>query len=139
MNRPPTKVAGPFAKLQLAIHGKFSILGNRFIAGAARLALETRDQEPNNCIYCGGCMTGCSRGAGCLGTSEILTRSFNITDGPTLQDNTLITFPIIYLGSINKVAKLKDTQVLPNLVIGQIPHNPNKPIPPIQLYSSFDH
>jgi ferredoxin len=169
--------------------------GVKFISGVARLALETRENQENKCISCGGCMTGCSRGtvycsasdfdrfksigivnhhviakvlsfdraqrtlkifkdntieitpsfdriylgAGCLGTSEIIMRSFEIADGPVMQDNTVFTFPLFYFGRTEARARLENSQVLTNLVIGRIPSAPNSALTQIQFYSTFEH
>jgi choline dehydrogenase-like flavoprotein len=35
----------------------------KVVSGVNRCAIETRDDQPNSCVYCGECMAGCFRGA----------------------------------------------------------------------------
>jgi hypothetical protein len=63
VNRPPIKRT-PLATL-LAEKINSCVTGTtfRFIAGASRLAIETRSERSNACVSCGECMIGCPQQA----------------------------------------------------------------------------
>ena len=66
VNRPPLKTSPVVEKLRDTInaHSEVSSRGSyRMIAGASRLALETRQDSPRACVYTGECMLGCTRDA----------------------------------------------------------------------------
>lgn len=44
-------------------HGRIENNGYRVLAGINRCAVETRDDSPRACVYCGECMAGCVKGA----------------------------------------------------------------------------
>jgi hypothetical protein len=62
VNRPPIDIPGPIQKLNDRInrdtdqHGPYHI-----ISGLNRLAVETKSDAANACVYCGECMYGCFR------------------------------------------------------------------------------
>jgi len=60
VNRPPITRPPVFDKLQNAINDPAAAMPFRVAAGTGRLALETRKDRSNRCIYSGACMTGCS-------------------------------------------------------------------------------
>lgn len=59
-NRPPITRPPVFDRLEAAINQPGPEMEFRITAGSARLALETRKEAPNQCLYSGACMTGCS-------------------------------------------------------------------------------
>lgn len=66
VNRPPLRTSPVIEKLRDTInaHGDDGRrAGYRMVAGASRLALETRPQNEHACVYCGECMVGCGREA----------------------------------------------------------------------------
>ncbi|MFH1225933.1 MAG: hypothetical protein V1684_01435 [bacterium] len=62
-SRPPAKPLPELAKLNEIINQQEEGGNSQFkiISGWNRCGLETRDGEPNSCIYCGECMAGCFR------------------------------------------------------------------------------
>ena len=195
INRPATVMLNLCTRLSAAIHGKTLETGVQFISGVARLALETRPDHETTCIFCGGCMSGCSRGsvycsskdfkrlkalgaiknqifgkvlsfdqalkslqirtdegtrttekfdriylgAGCLGSSEIVMRSFNLLEGPVMRDTALFTFPLIDMGKWSMRDAPAGSQVLTNLVVGHVSQRFNGQMMQIQFYPSFEH
>ena len=80
ISRPPILRPPVFDKLEATINDAAARTPYRLVAGASRLALETRPDRPDCCDYSGGCMTGCSAGAiyGARRDIERLTRSGRI-------------------------------------------------------------
>lgn len=58
---PPIPVPPVVDALRLSIDARPHGESYDFVAGASRLALETRPERPNGCIACGECMLGCPR------------------------------------------------------------------------------
>ena len=60
VNRPPISRPPIFSRLEAAINGDPLDTPFRLVAGTSRLAVETRENQVNRCLYEGDCMTGCS-------------------------------------------------------------------------------
>ena len=60
---PPIEVSGLAARLIARLEGGVRAGGMTVTAGINRLAVDTRPASGNSCVYCGGCMYGCFRGA----------------------------------------------------------------------------
>jgi NAD-dependent dihydropyrimidine dehydrogenase PreA subunit len=63
VNRPPVTVTPLITALTKRINSGRPGKAFRFVAGASRLAVETRAEEPNSCVLCGECMIGCPQRA----------------------------------------------------------------------------
>ncbi|MGH9946283.1 MAG: hypothetical protein ACRD6X_03695 [Pyrinomonadaceae bacterium] len=62
VNRPPIDVPRPIEILNDHINSQTEQKGNyKIISGLNRLAVETRSEAANSCVYCGECMYGCFR------------------------------------------------------------------------------
>jgi len=61
VNRPPIDIPKPIAKLNDHINDQDQKGNYRIISGLNRLAVETRNDTANSCVYCGECMYGCFR------------------------------------------------------------------------------
>jgi hypothetical protein len=62
VNRPPIDIPAPIRKLNDEINRKEQTDGAyRIISGLNRLAVETKSDAVNSCVYCGECMYGCFR------------------------------------------------------------------------------
>jgi choline dehydrogenase-like flavoprotein len=77
--------------------------------------------------------------AGCIGSTEVMMRSFGLREGLVMFDNVAYTFPILYLGS-----KITDTESkryfgLSNTAIICAPEIAGTPSSFIQVYPLFDH
>jgi ferredoxin len=59
VNRPPIQRTPLATALAGKINSQLPTKAYRFVAGASRLAVETRSAESNCCTYCGECMIGC--------------------------------------------------------------------------------
>ena len=60
VNRPPIDIPGPIQKLNDRINSVTEQSGPyRIISGLNRLAVETKSDAANACVYCGECMYGC--------------------------------------------------------------------------------
>jgi len=161
------------------------------LAGAARLALETRPGHSRECRYTGECMLGCPHNAiwsaareldqfqsdgfmtlekarvhswegnrlrlrrgndielsepfdkifvaaGCIGSTEIAMRSLGVRSGPTMEDNAVFSFPIIYTGG-RASDHSSDYFSLCNLALGGIPKDSNEAFAQFSVYPFFDH
>ncbi len=62
VNRPPVRSTPLLQKLADRLHER-TAGGWRFAAGANHLAVETRSDRENTCVYCAGCHYGCFRGS----------------------------------------------------------------------------
>ncbi len=60
INRPPIETPNVVKTLERVISTNNSKSAYQLIAGSSRLALETRENKKNRCLYTGECMTGCS-------------------------------------------------------------------------------
>jgi len=58
-NRPPIRIPPVLERLEEILNGSGQDGEHRFYAGLNRVALETREDHPRACVYCGECMTGC--------------------------------------------------------------------------------
>ncbi|MGY6532578.1 hypothetical protein [Glycocaulis sp.] len=68
-NRPPLQLHPAIARLIAAINS-----GDKGLrAGVNRIALETRPDAPNACVWCGECLVGCFKGAP-FTTASLFTR-----------------------------------------------------------------
>ncbi len=77
--------------------------------------------------------------AGCIGSTEIVMRSMNITDGLEMADNTVYSFPILYLGR-GVSGSLDDKYFgLTNLIMGCAPSEPDNRFAFLQVYLNYDH
>jgi ferredoxin len=63
VNRPPIIVPPLISALSNQVNCKATGSGYRFVAGASRLAVETRTDQVKSCVACGECMLGCPRQA----------------------------------------------------------------------------
>lgn len=62
-NRPPLRPLPVMQLIAEKLHRNGCAGGFRFLAGLNRAAIETRDDNPKHCVYCGECMIGCFAGA----------------------------------------------------------------------------
>jgi hypothetical protein len=62
VNRPPVRTTALLQKLADSLQGRTAEEW-RFAAGANHLAVETRPDRENSCVYCAGCHYGCFRGS----------------------------------------------------------------------------
>ncbi len=166
----------------------------RILAGASRLALETRAGHPRACNYSGECMLGCPResiwsasleldryqarnfitrsvtgrvrsvvdrrvryqagsqlhtsepfdriylAAGCIGSTEVAMRSLGLTRGPTLLDNAILSFPVLYAGAAGGLQGDDGKYFsLCNLSMVGIPERPDQAATQVSVYPAFDH
>lgn len=63
VNRPPIEMPPIFHALEGVIAAGRTDPRYRLFSGVGRLAVETRDNHQNHCVYCGECMNGCSANA----------------------------------------------------------------------------
>ena len=63
VNRPPITVPPVIGALSNWVNSRTPGTAYQFIAGASRLAVETRKDEARSCVACGECMIGCPRRA----------------------------------------------------------------------------
>jgi len=63
VNRPPITTTSTIRALAKRINSGHPGTAFLFVAGASRLAVETRAEAPNSCVACGECMIGCPRQA----------------------------------------------------------------------------
>ncbi len=62
VNRPPIDIPDAIQKLNDHVNAKNEQSGNyKIISGLNRLAVETKTEAANSCVYCGECMYGCFR------------------------------------------------------------------------------
>lgn len=204
VNRPPLRTSPVIRALRDTINrnggnGSQGVMGQyRLIAGASRLALETREAHPRACVYCGECMLGCPReaiwsagrdvdryqaeaivrtyivgsvryvrnrhvhfevggpqhrspesagpfdriyiAAGCIGSTEIVMRTFGLTQGPQMLDSAILSFPILYLGGAGGVFGGDDGYFsLCNLSIMGVPQEQSLGAAQVSIYPAFDH
>lgn len=76
--------------------------------------------------------------AGCLGSTEIVMRSHAIVDGPVMTDNTIFTFPIVYLGRTSR-ERGDGHSAMTQAIIGCLPRTGDRPFMKVQVYASFDY
>ena len=197
VNRPPLETSPVIDSLRDTINRHADPRGGyHIIAGASRLALETRAGHERACVYSGECMLGCPResiwsasqeldryqatsfiesyvvgrvrrvvdrrvhftagsgeaevlagpfdriyvAAGCIGSTEIVMRSLGIERGPALLDNSVLSFPIFYLGTAGGV--LGDGAryfSLCNLSMIGVPEEAGEAAAQVSVYPAFDH
>ena len=77
--------------------------------------------------------------AGCPATTEIVMRSMGICAGPTMKDNAVYTFPILYLGKKPDGVDNSKYLALSNLIVGCIPTAASEPFAQIQIYPNLDY
>lgn len=64
VNLPPIEVPESLMRLDKLVNSKPQNGGGyQIISGLNRLAVETRNEAGNSCVYCGECMYGCFRGS----------------------------------------------------------------------------
>jgi choline dehydrogenase-like flavoprotein len=76
--------------------------------------------------------------AGCVGTTEILMRSLEISTGPVLQDNVIAQFPILNL-SRHSDLRCGEYFGLTNLLLLLEPRRADVPLLQVQLYPNADY
>jgi ferredoxin len=191
-NRPPLRTSPVIDALRASTNRRARGTGWRIVAGASRLALETRGGLARSCTYSGECMLGCPReaiwsagleldhyqarsfiartvlgrvqritdrrvhyltesgnesagafdriylAAGCIGSTEIVMRSLGLARGPTMLDNAVESFPILYAGA---AAAPRDDGYfsLCNLSMMGIPDDPAEASAQVSVYPAFDH
>ena len=198
VNRPPLHTSPVIEALRDTVngHGDGHGHGWKLVAGASRLALETRQGLERSCIYTGECMLGCPRSsiwsasralddyqqagvvtryvrgrarrfqgrhvhflpeggaheqslgpfdriylaAGCIGSTEIVMRSLGIERGPVMQDNAVLSFPLLHAGLAGGL-KGDDGRYfsLCNLSMLGIADDPDEATAQVSVYPSFDH
>lgn len=200
VNRPPLRTSPVIGALRDTVnrHAARAPSQYRMIAGASRLSLETRQDNPHACVYSGECMLGCPResiwsagreldryqakglikeyvvarvrqikdcrvhyqvggpqstatevagpfdriyvAAGCIGSTEIVMRSFGLTRGPRMLDSAILSFPIFYCGGAGGLTGGDAGYFsLCNLSIMGIPHDPSLGAAQVSVYPAFDH
>ena len=77
--------------------------------------------------------------AGCIGTTEIVMRSLGLDEGPIMADNSVYTFPILYLGKAIIDPEPRRYFGLSNTAIVCAPQAVDRPSAFIQIYPVFDH
>jgi len=77
--------------------------------------------------------------AGCIGSTEIVMRSLGIDEGPRLLDNTVMSFPILYSGSVPDTGGESGYFSLCNASLAGIPRDPAGSFAQVSIYPSFDH
>ena len=61
--RPPIRPTTMLDHLDRVVNHHRNSGQFKVVSGLNRCAIETRDDHPNSCVYCGECMTGCFRGS----------------------------------------------------------------------------
>ena len=195
VNRPPIAVPPVIEILSNWINTRTPGSAYKLVAGASRLAVETRKNEANSCVACGECMLGCPRRAmystvpqmdawqrsgvisqmisgrvlaidretrciliegtggcepigpfdriyvcaGCINTTEIAMRTLGQSTGPRIVDNSVYTFPIVYLGPALSRSAEQGHLALTNLLVNAVPLTSASLAAQLQIYLTFDH
>jgi ferredoxin len=78
--------------------------------------------------------------AGCFGTTELAMRSLELRDGPQIVDNSVYTFPLLYVGRpVSRANEERRYLGLANLFVNAIPRSETSRSAQIQIYPFFDH
>lgn len=78
--------------------------------------------------------------AGCIGSTEIVMRSFGLTQGPQMLDTSILTFPVVYLGSAGGLSGGPSEYFsLCNMTMMGIPDDNAAGAIQVSIYPAFDH
>ena len=77
--------------------------------------------------------------AGCVGSSEIILRSAGLSEQLTLSTNSVMTFPILYLGAGIDRRDRSRYLALSNLIMACIPDDDPDPYAQLQVYPNSDY